>query len=84
MSSVDASTADLEQIERRQPLLKRFTSSVLWLDTEIRDGYVGAEHAFHALAAGIAVAFAIGVAVAYGQQGMPSRIGMWAAVVVIA
>lgn len=84
VSASDGSINDLEQIERRQHALKRFTSSVLWLDVEIRDGYTVALHVFHALAAGIAMAFAVVIAVLFGQPNMPSRLGLWAAVVVVA
>lgn len=84
VSSSDGSIHDLEQIERRQHALKRFTSSVLWLDLQIRDGYTVALHVFHALAAGIAMAFAVVIAALFGQPGMPSRLGLWAAVVVVA
>jgi hypothetical protein len=84
VSSVDGSVHDLEQIERRQHALKRFTSSVLWLDVEIREGYTVALHVFHALAAGIAMTFAVVIAVLYGQPNMPGRLGVWAAVVVVA
>jgi len=84
VSSVDGSVHDLERIERRHHSLKRYTSSVLWLDVEVRDGYSGAQHAFHALAAGVAMAFAVVVAVLWGQPGTTSRLGMWAAVVIVA
>ncbi len=84
VSSVEGSVHDLERIERRHHSLKRYTSSVLWLDVEVRDGYAGAQHAFHALAAGIAMAFAVVVAVLWGQPGATSRFGMWAAVVIVA
>jgi hypothetical protein len=84
VSSSDGSIHDLEQIERRQHALKRFTSSVLWLDVQIREGYTVALHIFHALAAGIAMAFAVVIAVLYGQPSAPGQLGMWAAVVVVA
>ena len=84
VSSSGGSIHDLEQIERRQHALKRFTSSVLWLDVQIRDGYAVALHVFRALAAGIAMAFAVVIAVLFGQPNMSSRLGVWAAVVVVA
>jgi hypothetical protein len=84
VGSADGSINDLEQIERRQHALKRFTSAVLWLDVEIREGYTVALHIFHALAAGIAMTFAVVVAVLYGQPNAPGQLGMWAAVVVVA
>jgi hypothetical protein len=84
VSSSDGSIHDLEQIERRQHALKRFTSSVLWLDVQTREGYTVALHIFHALAAGIAMAFAVIIAVLFGQPSAPGKLGMWAAVVVVA
>ncbi|GMQ84732.1 MAG: hypothetical protein BMS9Abin07_0296 [Acidimicrobiia bacterium] len=84
VSSADGSIHDLEKIERRQHSLKRFTSSVLWLDVHIRDGYALALHIFHALAAGIAMAFAVVLAVLFGQPNVPGRLGVWVAVVIVA
>jgi hypothetical protein len=84
VSSSDGSVHDLEQIERRQHALKRFTSSVLWLEVQTREGYTVALHIFHALAAGIAMAFAVIIAVLFGQPNAPGKLGMWAAVVVVA
>jgi hypothetical protein len=84
VSSPDGSVHDLEQIERRQHALKRFTSSVLWLNVQTREGYTVALHVFHALAAGIAMAFAVIIAVLFGQPDAPGKLGMWAAVVVVA
>lgn len=84
VSSSDSSINDLEQIERRQHALKRFTSSVLWLDVQIRDGYTMAQHVFRALAAGIAMAFVVIIAVLFGQPNVSSQLGVWAAVVVVA
>jgi len=84
VSSASGSIHDLEQIERRQHSLKRFTSSVLWLDVQIRDGYSLALHIFHALAAGIAMAFAVVLAVLFGQPNVPGRLGVWVAVVIVA
>jgi hypothetical protein len=54
----------------------------LWLDVQTREGYTVALHLFHALAAGIALAFAVIVAVLFGQPNVPGKLGMWAAVVV--
>jgi hypothetical protein len=84
VSSSDGSVHELEQIERRQHALKRFTSAVLWLNVEKREGYTVALHIFHALAAGIAMAFAVIIAVLFGQPNAPGKLGMWAAVVVVA
>ena len=84
VSSASGSIHDLERIERRQHSLKRFTSSVLWLDVQVRDGYSVALHIFRALAAGIAMAFAVVLAVLFGQPNAPGRLGVWVAVVIVA
>lgn len=84
VSLADGSVHDLEQVERRQHALKRFTQSVLWLNVEIRDEYTVALHLVNAAAAGIAMAFAVVIAVLYGQPNVPGQLGVWAAVVVVA
>ena len=84
VSSIDGSVHDLERIERRQHSLKRFMSSVLWLDVEVREGYAWQQHALYAVAAGIAMTFAVVVAVVWGQPGVSNRLGLWAAIVVVA
>jgi hypothetical protein len=84
VSLADGSVHDLEQVERRQHALKRFTQSVLWLNVEIREQYTVALHVVNAFAAGIAMAFAVTIAVLYGQPNVPGQLGVWAAVVVVA
>jgi hypothetical protein len=55
----DATSRDVEHIEFRRHVLKRFTSSVLWLRHEVRDGATWVLHALMALAAAVAMAFAV-------------------------
>lgn len=84
VSSEGGSVEELEHIERRQHALKRFTSSVLWLDVDIREEYSVALHVVSALAAGIAMTFAVVIAVLFGQPNVPGQLGVWAAVVIAA
>lgn len=55
----DASPRDVEHIEFRRHVLKRFTSSVLWLRHEVRDGARWILQLLMALAAAVAMAFAV-------------------------
>ncbi len=55
----DATARDVEHIEFRRHVLKRFTSSVLWLRHEVRDGATWVLHALYALAAAMAMVFAV-------------------------
>jgi hypothetical protein len=55
----DATSRDVEHIEFRRHVLKRFTSSVLWLRHEVRDGATWVLHVLYALAAAVAMAFAV-------------------------
>jgi len=84
VSSAKGSKSDLERVERRQHSLKRFASSVLWLDTEVREANQWAEHVLHAIAAGIAMAFAVLAAILYGNPGENSRLWVWGLLVVVA
>jgi hypothetical protein len=55
----DATSRDVEHIEFRRHMLKRFTSSVLWLRHEVRDAATWVLHALYGLAAAVAMAFAV-------------------------
>lgn len=57
----DASPRLVEHIEFRRHMLKRFTSSVLWLNHEVRDARMWTVHALYAIAAAVAMAFAVWV-----------------------
>lgn len=63
MSSVGVAGArdrDVEHLEFRRHVLKRFTSSVLWLSLQVREGAAWVVHALYAVAAALAMAFALG------------------------
>ncbi|NUP07344.1 MAG: hypothetical protein HOW73_14935 [Polyangiaceae bacterium] len=55
----DASPRDIEHFEFRRHVLKRFTSSVLWLKNEVREGATWMLHLLYAGAAALAMAFAV-------------------------
>lgn len=55
----DASPREVEHIEFRRHVLKRFTSSVLWLRHEVRDGARWILQLLMALAAAVAMSFAV-------------------------
>lgn len=55
----DASPRDVEHFEFRRHVLKRFTSSVLWLKNEVREGATWVLHLLYAAAAALAMAFAV-------------------------
>ncbi|MFO0619031.1 MAG: hypothetical protein U0414_40960 [Polyangiaceae bacterium] len=54
----EASPRDVEHIEFRRHMLRRFTSSVLWLKNEVRDGASWVLQALYAVAAAVAMGFA--------------------------
>lgn len=54
-----ASERDIEHLEFRRHVLKRFTASVLWLSLEMREGALWVVHVLYAIAASIAMAFAV-------------------------
>lgn len=54
----DASARDVEHIEFRRHMLRRFTSSVLWLKNEVRDGASWVIQGLYAVAAALAMGFA--------------------------
>ncbi len=57
--SRNATERELEHIEWRRHMLKRFTSSVLWLSLEVRDGAVFVAQSLYAVAAALAMACAL-------------------------
>ena len=58
VGSGGATARDVEHIEFRRHMLKRFTSSVLWLKYEVVDGNSWVLQALYAFAAAVAMAFA--------------------------
>lgn len=75
---------DVEHLEFRRHVLKRFTASVLWLDPKLTDPSRWVVHLLYALAAGAAMAFAVAAALWNGLQADPGRIWIWAAIAVLA
>ena len=82
----DAPTSrDMERIEFRRHTLKRFTSSLLWLDMRAQDPSRWAKQALYAVAAGFAMAFAVAAALWNGVPSPnPSELGMWLLVAILA
>ena len=77
-----ASERDIEHLEFRRHVLKRFTASVLWLSLEVREGALWVVHVLYALAAGIAMAFAVVTALKTSR--FSDNVFRYALVVVIA
>jgi len=69
VGSGSASPREVEHIEFRRHVLKRFTSSVLWLQHEVRDGATWALHGLYAIAAAVAMAFAVIATLRVTQSG---------------
>ena len=65
---------ELEHLEFRRHVLKRFTSSVLWLSPEIRPAATWVLHMLYAVAASVAMGFAILATLWQGQQ-MTAQLG---------
>lgn len=85
---VNMKSRQLEHLEFRRHVLKRFTSSVLWLEPEVKQASMWVLHALYAVAASVAMAFATAAALwnPVGLNGMgPTRdFFQWAMVVIIA
>lgn len=75
---------DVERVERRIHLLKRYASAVLWLDVDIKDATRWIEHVLHSIAAGIAMMFAVIATLLYGNPNDSSRLWLWGLLVVAA
>lgn len=86
VGSGEASKRDIEHLEYRRHVLKRFTSSVLWLSQEIKQAGRITLHVFYSVAAGIAMGFAVLAAAYHGQWGAStiSNVWAWAIAVVVA
>lgn len=54
-----ASERQIEHLEFRRHVLKRFTASVLWLALEVREGAMWVVHVLYAIAAALAMTFAV-------------------------
>jgi hypothetical protein len=87
---VSMSRREVEHLEFRRHVLKRFTSSVLWLEPEVKPASTWVLHFFYALAASVAMAFATAAAL-WSPTGTLDAAGFldagffkWAVVVIIA
>ncbi len=63
VGSADASDQAIEHFEFRRHVLKRFTASVLWLSLEVHQAAAWVVHTLYALAAAVAMAFALAASV---------------------
>lgn len=80
-----ADKQEIEHLEFRRHVLKRFTSSVLWLDPEVREAARMVLHVLYALAAGVAMAFAVTAALWNGDPMQSNdRLWMWGVIAVLA
>ena len=75
---------EVEHLEFRRHVLKRITSSVLWLQPELRQPGELVKQLLYALAAGVAMAFALIAAFANGLDVRDDRIWIWSSVAVLA
>lgn len=84
VGSVGMKSRRVEQLEFRRHVLKRFTSSVLWLSPEIRPASTWILHFLYAIAASVAMGFAVVAALWNGQDAGTRGIVPWAIVVILA
>lgn len=63
VGSKEASTREIEHLEFRRHVLKRFTASALWLSLEVHDAATWIVHTLYAVAAAVAMAFALAASV---------------------
>ena len=75
---------DVEHLEFRRHVLKRFTASALWLDPQHKNPSQWALHLLYAIAAGVAMAFAVAAALWNGLEADGGRLWMWCGMVVLA
>lgn len=73
----------LEALEFRRHVLKRFTSSVLWLKPEVRPASEWVLHLLYALAASVAMGFAL-VAALWNGMDVGENYVRWAIVAIVA
>ncbi len=75
---------DIEHLEFRRHVLKRFTASVLWLTPKLEDPSRWAVHLLYALAAGVAMAFAVIAALWNGLEADTGGLFVWGTIAVLA
>jgi hypothetical protein len=74
----------VEELEFRRHVLKRFTSSVLWLSPEIRPASTWILHLLYAVAASVAMGFAVVAALWSGNDWSSRGFMTWAVAVILA
>lgn len=79
-----ATKGEVEHLEFRRNVLKRFSSSVLWLKPEVKAGARWALQVLYALAAGLAMAFAIFAAFLNGFQFDSENAVLWISLAILA
>lgn len=77
------SRRQLEALEFRRHVLKRFTSSVLWLKPEVRPASEWVLHLLYALAASVAMGFAT-IAALWNGADMTGNYARWVLVAIVA
>lgn len=81
---VDMQRREVEALEFRRHLLKRFTSSVLWLNPEVRPAATWILQLLYAAAAGVAMAFAVAATIWNGLDVQARGFMTWILVAIVA
>ncbi len=74
----------VEELEFRRHVLKRFTSSVLWLSPEVKPASTWVLQLLYAVAASVAMSFAVAAALWNGADPRAGNVMVWTLVVVLA
>ncbi|MFT5356469.1 MAG: hypothetical protein ACI9KE_003694 [Polyangiales bacterium] len=82
----DSDKRDVEHLEFRRHLLKRFSASVLWLHREVSEAGKWTLQALYAIAASVAMAFTVGLAFYHGTPDANAfnNLWKWATIVILA
>lgn len=82
----DSDKRDVEHLEFRRHLLKRFSASVLWLHREVSEAGKWTLQALYAIAACVAMAFTVGAAFYHGTPDANTfnNLWKWATIVILA
>ncbi len=84
VGKLDMSRREVEALEFRRHVLKRFTASVLWLSPEVRTASTFVRELLYAVAASVAMAFAVAAAIWNGFQVSGQDWVTWVLVAVVA
>lgn len=82
----DSNKRDVEHLEFRRHLLKRFSASVLWLHREVSEAGKWTLQALYAIAACVAMAFTVGAAFYHGtpDSNVFDNLWKWSIIVILA